>query len=151
MNVPADLKALGLPPLEQIGFIYRDLAAAVRLYEPLFGPFSYMDGSTKDALYRGTPADVGMQIAFGKSGEIEIELIQPTSGASPHTEFIGQGREGMHHVRFKADDCDAWVRKLAPLGYESIWYKHWPDLQCKVAYLERKGDPLIIEMFERPW
>ena len=104
------------------------------------------------AIYRGKPADVSMKLAFGKSGDVEIELIQIISGASPHQEFIDLGREGMHHLRFRADDCDRWISKLAPLGYESIWYKAWPELgNCKCSYLERPGDPLIVELFERKW
>jgi methylmalonyl-CoA/ethylmalonyl-CoA epimerase len=111
-----------------------------------------MDTVVEGAMYRGRPADVSMKLAFGKSGEVEIELIQILSGASPHQEFIDQGREGMHHLRFRADDCDRWVEKMKPLGYQSIWYKAWPELgNCKCAYMERPGDPLIIELFERDW
>jgi methylmalonyl-CoA/ethylmalonyl-CoA epimerase len=152
MSTDMSLKTIGLPPLEQVGYVFRDLAAAVKMYEPLFGPFTYLDTVVESAIYRGKPADVSMKLAFGKSGEVEIELIQILSGASPHQEFIDRGREGMHHLRFRADDCDRWVEKMTPLGYESIWYKAWPELgNCKCAYLERPGDPLIIELFERNW
>ena len=152
MNTDTSFTTIGLPPLEQVGYVFRDLAAAVRLYQPLFGPFTYLDTVVEGAIYRGKPADVSMKLAFGKSGDVEIELIQIISGASPHQEFIDLGREGMHHLRFRADDCDRWISKLAPLGYESIWYKAWPELgNCKCSYLERPGDPLIVELFERNW
>lgn len=152
MSTDMTLKTIGLPPLEQVGYVFRDLAAAVKLYDPLFGPFTYMDAVVEGALYRGKPADVSMKVACGKSGEVEIELIQIVWGASPHQEFIDLGREGMHHLRFRADDCDRWVERMAPLGYEPIWYKAWPELgNCKCAYLERPGDPLIVEFFERNW
>jgi methylmalonyl-CoA/ethylmalonyl-CoA epimerase len=152
MNTDTSFTTIGLPPLEQVGYVFRDLAAAVRLYQPLFGPFTYLDTVVEGAIYRGKPADVSMKLAFGKSGDVEIELIQIISGASPHQEFIDLGREGMHHLRFRADDCDRWINKLAPLGYESIWYKVWPELgNCKCSYLERPGDPLIVELFERNW
>ena len=152
MSTDTSFKTIGLPPLEQVGYVFRDLAAAVRLYQPLFGPFTYLDTVVEGATYRGKAADVSMKLAFGKSGDVEIELIQIISGASPHQEFIDLGREGMHHLRFRADDCDRWISKLAPLGYESIWYKAWPELgNCKCSYLERPGDPLIVELFERNW
>jgi methylmalonyl-CoA/ethylmalonyl-CoA epimerase len=150
MSTEMTLKTIGLPPLEQVGYVFRDLAAAVKLYDPLFGPFTYMDAVVEGAMYRGKLADVSMKIACGMSGNVEIELIQIVWGRSPHQEFIDLGREGMHHLRFRADDCDRWVKKMAPLGYEPIWYKAWPELgNCKCAYLERPGDPLIVEFFER--
>ena len=36
-------RQLDLPDLNQVGFVVRDLAAALALYEPLFGPFVTMD------------------------------------------------------------------------------------------------------------
>ena len=35
-------KQLNLPDLNQVGFVVRDLEAALALYEPMFGPFSTM-------------------------------------------------------------------------------------------------------------
>lgn len=142
--LPQTLQNLGLPPTDQIGFVVRDLDAAVALYEPMFGPFWRMDGSVAACEFRGRIADVGLQIAFGKSGELEIELIQWVSGESPHSEFIQRGREGMHHLRFRVADVDAWIAKVAPIGYRPIWYKRYSET-ITFAYLEREGDPLIIE------
>jgi len=143
------IEHIGLPPIDQVGFVVRDLERAMALYEPLFGPFSTMDGSVKAALYRGRVADVGLQIAFGRSGSLEIELIQWTSGESPHREFIERGREGMHHLRFRVEDADAWVEKLEKFGYVPIWYKRW-SADTTFAYLERPDDPTLIELLQMP-
>jgi len=35
-------------------------------------------------------------------------------------------------------------------GYEAIWY-HRMTPEIAYAYLERPGDPLILELSERPW
>ena len=80
----------------------------------------------------------------GRSGELEIEFIEWQGGHSPHREFIEAGREGMHHLRYRVDDTDAWIEKLAPLGYAPIWYKQFSE-DTIFAYLEREGDPLLIE------
>ena len=32
--------ALNLPPIDQIGFVVKDLSQAMKAYEPLFGPFT---------------------------------------------------------------------------------------------------------------
>jgi methylmalonyl-CoA/ethylmalonyl-CoA epimerase len=101
------------------------------------------------ATYRGRSADVKLDIAIGHSGALEIELIQWIAGDSPHREFIERGREGMHHVQYRVEDADGWIAKLAPLGYQPIWYKQW-CADTTFAYLERGGDPLIVEFLEMP-
>jgi len=143
------IRRVELPRVAQIGYVVRDLAAAIRLYDPLFGPFKTMDGSVQAATYRGRLADCRLELAFGWSGDVEIELIQWVSGDCPHREFIEKGREGMHHLHFRVEDCDGWVEKLRPLGYEAIWYKHW-SADTKFAYLERAGDPTLIEFLQMP-
>jgi hypothetical protein len=55
----------------------------------------------------------------------------------------------MHHIRYSVDDPDAWIEKVAPLGYRPIWYKVFnPD--TTFVYLEREGDPLLIEFLKMP-
>lgn len=143
------LKRLGLPPIAQLGHVVRDLESSMALYEPLYGPFTIMDGSVQGATYRGRIADVNLVIAFGRSGDLEIELIQWQSGDSPHREFIEHGREGFHHVQFRVDDCDGWITKTEPLGFEVVWYKRY-STDTTFAYLERPGDPTLIEFLRMP-
>ena len=140
-------KQLNLPDLNQVGFVVRNLDQALALYEPLFGPFSTMAPGPMTYDYRGVQEECTMRLAFGKSGDVEIELIEWVSGGCPHKEFLDAGREGMHHLRFIVDDLDAQVEAARAVGYESIWNKRYGE-GLAVAYLERKGDPLVIEFFE---
>lgn len=140
-------KQLDLPDLNQVGFVVRDLDQALALYEPLFGPFSTMDPGPMTYDYRGAQEECTMRLAFGKSGNVEIELIEWVSGGCPHKEFLDAGREGMHHLRFIVDDLDAQVEAARAVDYKSIWSKRYGE-GLAVAYLERKGDPLVIEFFE---
>ena len=55
----------------------------------------------------------------------------------------------MHHLRFRVEDVDAWIEKMAPLGYQPIWYKQFSP-EIVFAYLEREGDPLLIEFLQMP-
>jgi hypothetical protein len=143
------LKQLGLPPIAQLGHVVRDLRAAMALYEPLYGPFTTMDGSVQEVTYRGRLADAKLALAFGRSGDLEIELIEWQGGESPHREFIERGRDGIHHVQFRVDDCDGWIEKVKPLGYEVIWYKRF-SADTIFAYLERPNDPTLIEFLQMP-
>lgn len=140
-------KVLELPPLDQVGFVVRDLEAAMALYQPMFGPFSTMEPGPMTYDYRGVQEECDMRLAFGKSGDVEIELIQWLRGGCPHKEFIDAGREGMHHLRFVIADLDSKVAEAAAIGYNAIWSKRYGE-GLAVAYLERAGDPLFVELFE---
>ncbi len=146
---PAELASLGLPPIDQVGFVVRSAEEAKARYGALFGPFTEMDGSVQAADYRGRVADADLWILFGHSGELEMEFIEWRGGESPHREFIEAGREGMHHIRYRVDDADAWIARVAPLGYAPIWYKQF-SADTVFAYLEREGDPLLIEFLQMP-
>ena len=148
-ETPAGLARLGLPPIDQVGFVVRSLEETRARYGAIFGPFTEMDGSVQDATYRGRQADAELALLFGKSGELEIEFIEWKSGESPHREFIEQGREGMHHLRFRVEDTDHWIEQLEPHGYRPIWYKQFSE-DIVFAYLEREGDPLLIEFLQMP-
>ena len=144
-----ELESLGLPPIDQVGFVVKSVDEAEKRYGPIFGPFTRMDGSVQGATFRGRVCDVRLQLLFGRSGDLEMEFIECRGGESPHSEFIRSGREGMHHLRYRVDDTDAWIERLAAVGYEAIWYKKLtPDIVF--AYLERKDDPLLIELLQMP-
>ena len=108
-----------------------------------------MNSSVKQVDYRGRKADVQLIVAFGYSGDVEIELLQCVAGESPHREFIERGSEGMHHLQFRVDDCAGWIKKLERVGYDPIWYKEWSS-DTRFVYMERKDDPMLIEFFEMP-
>jgi methylmalonyl-CoA/ethylmalonyl-CoA epimerase len=138
---------LDLPDLNQVGFVVRSMEQALALYEPLFGPFSTMDPGPMNYNYRGAEEECDMRLAFGKSGDVEIELIEWVSGGCPHKEFLDAGGEGMHHLRFIVQDLDSKVVEAEALGYAAIWGKRYGE-GLAVAYLERASDPLVIELFE---
>lgn len=140
---------LNLPQLDQIGFVVKDLEAAISTYDSMFGPFSIMEPGEMEFDYRGSPEKSELRLAFGRSGDVEIELIEWVSGGTPHKEFLDAGNEGMQHIRFIVENLEQKIDEAKSLGYQSIWYKRFaPGLAA--AYLEREGDPLLIEFFERP-
>ena len=140
-------QALELPPCDQVGFVVRDMEAALALYEPLFGSLTTMDPGPMTYNYRGSEEECEIKIAFGSSGELEVELIQWVSGGCPHKEFLDAGREGMQHLRFRVEDLDSSVEQAEAIGYQAIWGTRYGE-GLAVAYLEREGDPLMIEFFE---
>ncbi|MDP6980004.1 MAG: VOC family protein [Myxococcota bacterium] len=148
-ETPNDLKSLGLPQIDQVGFVVKSVDEAEKRYGALFGPFTRMDGSVQAATYRGKQADAQLELLFGRSGDVEMEFIEWKAGESPHREFIEQGREGMHHIRFRVENADEWIERVAEVGYQPIWYKRFSP-EIVFAYLEREGDPLLIEFLQMP-
>jgi len=142
-------RALTLPKLDQVGFVVRDLEKSLVLYEPLFGPFSRMETPIEGASFRGKVEDCRLALAFGRSGDTEIELIQWLSGTCPHQEFIESGKEGMHHLRFRVAPVESKLEQAKAMGYTTIWYKRMSE-KIAFAYIERPDDPLILEFLEMP-
>ncbi|MBN7795966.1 VOC family protein [Parahaliea mediterranea] len=138
---------LDLGPMDQVGFVFRDVEAAMARYEPVFGPFSFHKFDRYEYNYRGRPEPCELWIAFARSGDLEIEFIQWVSGGSPHKEFLDAGREGMHHIRFRVPRLEDKVAAARALGYRSIWQTRFGE-GLAVAYLEREDDPVLVELFE---
>lgn len=144
--------ALGLPPIDQVAWVVKDLGRALETFEPLFGPFATMEAALEGALYRGRPADVTLKMAFGRSGPLEIELIEVVSGESPHREILEKHGEGVHHVRFKVDALDPPLARLEELGFEVIWSHSLPVFKARWAYLEAPPERggALVELYENP-
>ena len=144
---------LGLPPIDQVGFVVRDLDQALRTFGPIFGPFQTMDSALEGTNYRGRASDVTLRMAFGRSGTLEVELIEWVSGDSPHKEALDAGREGVHHVRFKFSEGLASARaRLEERGFEVVWSHGFPGTEIEWAYLEGPADQgaAMVELYQNP-
>jgi catechol 2,3-dioxygenase-like lactoylglutathione lyase family enzyme len=147
---PTAQAGLDLPAPDQIGFVVRDLDRAIAQYEPIFGPLTVTDFGPQQASYRGArPTPYQMRFAFGRAGGLEIELIEWLEGDTPHRDFIQQGREGMHHLRYRIDDLDYWLQRVCDLGFEVTWMARLSS-DVGYAYCEREGDPLVLEFLQMP-
>lgn len=117
-----------LGPATQLGFVVRDLDAAMRHWLDVFGvgPFVMMEHGTAQpppvTFMRGQPVSVEMRYAFAFMGEVQIELIQQVNDApSPYTEFLAAGREGLQHLGFWVYDHEAATRAVEQAGYEPVY------------------------------
>lgn len=137
-----------LSPVDQIGFVVRDVDQAVEYYSTVFGwgPFDIREVEMKGFEYRGRKADARMKIAFTRSGPIEIELIQVLEGETPHTEFLREHGEGLHHLRFPVDDMDKTLAKLARDAIHPVMYYSVPQAGMKFVYID--SDKVGGVMFE---
>jgi catechol 2,3-dioxygenase-like lactoylglutathione lyase family enzyme len=143
---PRDFAGLGWPPIDQVGFVVRDLDQAVACYAPAFGAFKQVDAELREVDYRGRRVDCRLRIATANSGPVEIELIELVEGEAIYREFLEQGREGPHHLRFPVDDLDAAVEAAGKAGLRPVFGKRFSPTVA-FSYLEAP-DGMLFELLE---
>ena len=113
-----------LPSIYQLGYVVADVEKVAKRYEsaldigPFVGPFIV---PMKKAIFMGRTVSTRIKTAFAKSGDIQIELIQPLDGENPYTEFLAKKGEGIHHLGFKVDDIDQAAAGLAKRGMQPFF------------------------------
>jgi 4-hydroxyphenylpyruvate dioxygenase-like putative hemolysin len=143
---------LGLPPVDQVAWLVHDIDTALRTFEPLFGDFTRMKSEIQGSIFRGKKTDMKLDLAFGKSGKLEIELIAVLEGDGPQREFLDTHGEGVHHIRFRVENLAEPRRKLEALGFEAIWEHGMPEMDIHWAYFEAPQDQggAVVELLQMP-
>jgi methylmalonyl-CoA/ethylmalonyl-CoA epimerase len=145
MSDPSSLsERYGLGPIDQVSYAVRSLEAALPRFGALFGPFTTLRAELDNITYRGRSAQAVLNIAFGRSGPLEIELVEVVSGEAPQAEFLARHGEGLHHVRFVVQDIDEKLALLSDGGFTEVIAGAPPGV--RFAYLENPaflGDTMI--------
>jgi catechol 2,3-dioxygenase-like lactoylglutathione lyase family enzyme len=142
--------AVKLPPLEQIGIVVDNVDEAVEHFTALFGwgPFRIREVNVQGFTFRNRPGNCRLKMAFARSGPIEIELIQVLEGVTPHSEFLRQKGEGLHHLRFRVDNYDELLARLTSEGVQPVFHQELPGL-ASFAYLDTEGiGGVTFELFQ---
>jgi len=137
--------------ISQIGFVVRDLEKTKEAMLHVFDrePDKVLQLPTDGAKYYGSEGDFTAVIAFYFFGDMQLEFIQPLGGKSIWQDFLDQGKEGLHHIRFSVDSFsearDFADGKGVPISQEGF-SALVPGLRW--AYFDSE-DPLgfIFEMF----
>ncbi len=134
--------------LIQVGVVVRDLDKTLeRLASLGIGPFEpKVLPPDAEQWFRGKPLDAKFRISAAKMGEVELELIQPVAGESPHQEFLDTKGEGIQHIAFAVDDLDREVAKLTGQGASLLLRA---KLRGGVAYLDLDAGGLTVELIQR--
>jgi catechol 2,3-dioxygenase-like lactoylglutathione lyase family enzyme len=142
--------AVRLPPVEQIGIVVRDADLAAKFFTSVFGwgPFKISEVEMKGFTYGGRTGNCRLKMAFARSGDVEIELIEVLEGETPHTESLRRSGEGLHHLRFRVDDFDAMTAALAKEGVEPLWSQKFPGIAAFAYMKTDRTSGLMVELFE---
>lgn len=110
-DTPAFQAGVGHHPMitdvDHVGVAVRSLDGALAFYRDALGLPLVKE---EDAPARGA------RVALLAAGASYVEIIQPTSPASPFAEHIAERGEGLHHLALRSDGIDADVTRLRQLG-----------------------------------
>jgi hypothetical protein len=111
-----------LDRIDQIAILVEDRDAAIEYFGAAFGwgPF-YPATATGHCEYEGRPVTFQLALAFTMVGELEVELVQPLSGANPYRDHLRDAGEGIFHLRFATDEIEPHLRRFGALGIEPVF------------------------------
>jgi methylmalonyl-CoA/ethylmalonyl-CoA epimerase len=137
--------------LIHIGVVVRDMKTAIdRLTVLGIGPFKprILPPDARET-YRGKPFIPSRRVAIQitQIGNVELELIQPIDGESPHQEFLEQRGEGVQHLGFMVDSLERDVKRLTAAGSSILLTSQFKG-GGGVAYLDLDAAGLIVELVQ---
>jgi catechol 2,3-dioxygenase-like lactoylglutathione lyase family enzyme len=128
-------------PITQVAWVTDDIDATETLLREQFGSGAWtripdVRFGPEHCTYRGEPADFTVHVSLAYLGDLQLELIQPVSGASIYTEFLAQNRPGLHHVCFEVDDMTAARARAGAAGLEIVQAGSMMDGAMEFAYVD---------------
>ena len=134
--------------LTQIGIVVKDMDATLKKLTSFgIGPFEHrsIPAEAKE-WYRDKPLNATFKIAAANVGGVELELIQPVEGESPHQAFLDEKGEGIQHLAFAVENLEEDIEKLQENG-ASVQLK--ADLgKLQVAYMDLGTSGLVFELMQ---
>jgi hypothetical protein len=133
-------------PIRQIGYIVRDLDAAMRSWCALgVGPwYTVRDFHMERCRYRGELCEPTMSVAFANSGPMQIELLQQhDDGPSIFREFLDAHGEGYNQLSWWATDFDAVLGRAEAAGWRLVFSNMDAEIRFALYELDTKISPVV--------
>jgi len=148
-QVPVEPR-FGLGAIDQISFAVASVDEALPRYTAMFGgPFAVADVPDMEVVCRGRPLTASLRLAFGRSGSVEVELVEVVAGDWPTRWFLDERGEGLHHIRYPVPDLASTRAAMEAEGFECT--VSGGNGEVSFAYLEA---PLLqgmtIELIQFP-
>ena len=156
-----DLLAVIGPGLFQHAYVVTDLAEAKEGFRTALGCDGWFELPATDLEFdvRGVPTVCALGIAFARSGDVQVELIEPVRGDGLHAEFLATRGPGVHHLGFLVDDLDAALAFAEVCGaprvmagaFGSLRFAYVDTASTLGVYAELVADPDGVMASMMPW
>ena len=137
-------------PIVQVAWVTDDIAATEALLRDQFGTGAWtripdVHFAPEHSRLRGEPHEFTVHVSLGYAGDLQLELIEPVSGESVHTEFLAAHGPGLHHVCFAVDDLAAACARAEAVGMPVLQTGSMMDGEIEFAYVDGSaaGAPYI--------
>src|ERR1700687_285766 len=97
--------------IHHIGVAVADLDESVQLYQSALGA---------ELVHRTTNEKEGLEAAFMRVGDVEVELMSPLRENSPVGKFMAKRGPGFHHVAYGVTDIQGALAEARAAGLELI-------------------------------
>ena len=136
--------------LTQVGVVVKDVEKVVeRLGELGIGPFEKRPlPPEREEYFREKRMYAEFDIRMTSMGNVQLELIQPLEGDSPHKEFLEMKGEGIQHVMYQVDNLEETVKELTGKGVEVLLRAKFPR-GGGVAYVDLGVSNIVIELSQK--
>jgi len=134
--------------LDQIGILVPDLEAAMDGYVATLGlKFQVFEVDESAGSFSGSSAHFRTRFGVAQVGLSSIELIQPVSGTTIHSEHLRTRGPGIHHIGIYVPSLTTARKALERRGYTALMegkirrlgkfaYFEAPDMHCIVEPLQ---------------
>jgi methylmalonyl-CoA/ethylmalonyl-CoA epimerase len=94
-----------------------------------------------------TLEDQGLRAAVLRLGDVEIELLEPTTADSALARFRERRGDGIHHIAFGTDDIEAEMARLKQLSIQLIDQEPRRGLNGLICFLHpRAAGGVLLEL-----
>lgn len=130
-----------LTEIDHIAIAVHDLEAAIAYYQEAFGA---------EVHHREIVESDGVEEALVKVADSYIQLTTATRPDSPIAKYLDKKGEGLHHVGYRVDDCQAALEAMVEAGATPIDQAPRPGSRgTTVAFMHPKGSfGTLIELVQ---
>ena len=122
---------MSVQSVNHIGSAVRSLDEQQEFYEQTLG--LEFEG------YEDVPSQK-VRVAFFRTGDVRIELLEPTDPESAVAKFLEKRGEGLHHVAYTVDDIKARISELQESGLRMIDQEPRPGAHhMQIAFMHPKS------------
>ena len=130
-----------LTEIDHIAIAVHDLESAISYYKDAFGA---------EVHHREIVESDGVEEALIKVADSYIQLTSATTEDSPIAKFLNKRGEGLHHVGYRVENCEAALTEMIKAGATPIDAAPRPGSRgTTVAFVHPKGSfGTLIELVQ---